>query len=105
MVNKNFNDGWEKFEVETFRSVPIVAKLCLENEIEEYNKTGDMTYLRKQLRSMAKAYGWNNLEKETKLTRATLHNILNGKSNPKLNSFLNIINALGFRISMEPLRA
>ena len=40
-----------------------------------------------ELKAMAKVYGWTKLEQETGLTRATLYNTLNNKSEPKLNDF------------------
>jgi probable addiction module antidote protein len=103
--NKDYIDGWEKFEVETFKKDKELASICLDDEIKEYNNTGDISYLKQQLKSMAKAYGWSNLERDTRLTRATLYSTLNNKTEPKLKNFLNIINVLGFKLSIEPINA
>jgi probable addiction module antidote protein len=103
-MNKKFKDPWEEFEVESYVKNKNLAKLCLENEIEEYKKTGDITYVKQQLKTVAKAYGWSNLERDTGITRMSLYSMLNGKTEPRLKNFLNILNILGFKLSIEPIR-
>ncbi len=79
--NKEFRDDFEKLEVELYKQDPKLAELCFKDELQEYNKTGDIKYLMIQLKTMAKAFGWTNLEKKTGLRRSTLYSILEGKKN------------------------
>ena len=97
-----YKDDWEKLEVEMFKEDKELSVICLNDEIEEYNRTGDMKYLNAQLKLMATAYGWTRLERETGLTRATLYNTLNNKSEPKLKTFLSILNVLGLNLTVKP---
>lgn len=57
-------DDFEKLEVDLYKQDSKLAELCFKDELQEYKKIGDMKYLMMQLRTMAKAFGWTNLEKK-----------------------------------------
>ena len=97
-------DDFEKLEVDLYKQDSKLAELCFKDELQEYKKIGDMKYLMMQLRTMAKAFSWTNLEKKTGLRRSTLYSILEGKKEPKLSSFIKIIGAFGFSISFKKTR-
>lgn len=96
-----FYDDWEKFEAELYIEDPELAEMCFKSELNEYQKTGDMTYVLRQLKTMAKAFGWTELERKTGLRRSTLYTILEGKKEPKLGSFTKILEAFGYRITFR----
>ena len=99
--NKNqkkmeYKDDLDKDLINKFKNDKEFAKMYLDSEIEEYNKTGNIYFVLDALKLMATAYGWTRLERETGLKRATLYNTLNNKSEPKISTFQKILNALGF---------
>jgi len=55
------------------------------------------------MRHVAEAQGGiGELAKKTTISREHLYDIFASKHNPRLDNWLNIISALGFRIRLEP---
>ena len=44
----------------------------------------------------------DDLAKQTKLTRMSLHRIMSNKGNPKLSSLISLLNAVGLQLSIQP---
>lgn len=84
--------------IKEFQKDPDFAKECIRGELEEYAQTGDIRYLLSTLKDVATAKGWVWLAKETGLSRPTLYETLNGKSLPRIDTLVKILNALGFRM-------
>jgi probable addiction module antidote protein len=100
MENKNLElADYEDVKIEMLKNRPGLARLCLESEIGEYMKTGDPTYLRMELKTAIKAFGYCNFEKKVGLSRKAIYNIVNGKTEPKLKSLLKFIDALGYSLN------
>ena len=55
------------------------------------------------LRNVAQARGIRQLAEETDLNRESLYRALSGKGNPELSSLWKILNALGLKLSVEPM--
>ena len=84
--------------VKEFQKDPVFAKDCVESALEAYSQTGEIKYLLPTLKDAAIAKGWADLAKETGLSRPTLYETLNGKSLPRIDTLVKILNALGFRM-------
>lgn len=92
--------SFDDIEIEALRSDKELNKISLEGELNEYIKTGDSKYLRHQLKNSIKAFGFCNFEKESGLSRKTIYNIVNGKTEPRLGNFLKCIRAFGLKIKL-----
>ena len=57
------------------------------------------------LRDVANARGITNLAKETSLNRENLYRILSEQGNPQLSSLKSLLDALGLKLSVEPMQA
>ncbi|MDP2951396.1 MAG: transcriptional regulator [bacterium] len=81
---------------------PKESKIYLETAFEEYQKDGDTGPLLLAMRDVADAQGGvGKLAKKTSVNRQHLYDILANKHNPKLNNWLDILSALGFKIKLE----
>ena len=95
---------WDEIVTEMYRDNPILGLEMLEDEIEEYEETGDMRYVLKTLKRIAKSKGYVALERETGLTRQAIYTVLNGKVSPRLDTMSKLLKALGLGLYVEPLR-
>ncbi|MDR2077533.1 MAG: helix-turn-helix domain-containing protein [Rickettsiales bacterium] len=90
--------SYDDLKIKMFREEPEFATIRIENELEEYLKTGDPTYLRIQFKTAVRAFGYCNFERKTGLSRRAIYNILNGKSEPKFKTVLKFLDALGYSV-------
>jgi probable addiction module antidote protein len=82
------------------------AEAYLQAAIEEYESDYNLDAFMQALRDVAEAQGgMGELAKKTNLNRQNLYRILSKTGNPRLNTFLNIIHALGLRFSVTPLNS
>ena len=87
--------------VESFRRDPKFAAAYLNAVLDEGNRAEIMT----ALRYMTDAFGGvSAIAEKTRLNTTTLYRTLSAKGNPELNSFMEIMKAVGMRILVEPLR-
>ena len=87
--------------VESFRRDSKFAAAYLNAVLDEGNRAEIMT----ALRYMTDAFGGvSAIAKKTRLNTTTLYRTLSAKGNPELNSFMEIMKAVGMRILVEPLR-
>ena len=71
---------------------------------DEFNNDGNLEYLLSSLKYIAKAHdGMSAISKKTGLSRQALYNAFKPNGNPKLSSFNSIVNALGFKLKIEPI--
>ena len=79
-------------------------RLWLETNLEEFAKDGNINAFIRSLQYVVKARGRgaiSALAKETKMNRSNLSDILNGKTIPKIDTTLKILNGLGYKIQLE----
>lgn len=80
-----------------------LAQAYLEAAFESYEEDGETQALLLAMRHVAEAQGGvGELAKRTTISREHLYDIFANKHNPRLDNWLNIISALGFRIRLEP---
>lgn len=85
---------------------PSFSKAYLETAFEEYQKDGDTKALLLAMRDVAEAQGGiGKLAKKTSVSREHLYDILSNKHKPKLDNWLDILSALGFKIKLAPRTA
>ena len=81
---------------------PEEAQNYLEASLEEYEKDGDTTALLLALRSVAQAQGGiDQLAKRTAVSREHWYEILASQQTPRLDHWLAVLSALGFRVRLE----
>lgn len=82
-----------------------VAKQYLEIALEEYEVDGDTEAFLLALRDVAEAQGGlGRLAKLTELNRQNLYKILSGQSKPRIDTISLVLHALGFKLSIKPLK-
>lgn len=90
------DDDFNRDTIEHFREDPELAEMCLKDEIKEYNKTGDMTYLLRTLERIIRAFGINRYTKENKIHRSTLNNVFRARHEPEISTMNSILKPLGY---------
>lgn len=94
--------SYEKELLEALKD-PEEAQAYLEAAFELYQEDGDTEALLLAMKDVAEAQGGiGKLAKKTTISREHLYNILASKHTPRLDNWLDIISALGFRIRLEP---
>jgi len=102
---KSFGVPVEKIHLEFLRDRES-ARLAIEVAIEEFQKDNDVEALLDTLRLVAKAQGGlAKLARKASVSRQALHEALSSNGNPRLRTFKNVIESLGLRISIEPLKS
>jgi probable addiction module antidote protein len=102
---KGFGVPVEKIHLEFLRDRES-ARLAIEVAIEEFQKDNDVEALLDTLRLVAKARGGlAKLARKASVSRQALHEALSSNGNPRLRTFKNVIESLGLRISIEPLKS
>lgn len=104
LIEENTAD-YHKHLLESLRD-PKEAIAYLKVALEEYEQDGDREFFLLALRNVAEARGGiSMLAKKTHLNRQNLYRALSGKGNPTFETLDAIFHGLGFRLSLEPLRA
>jgi probable addiction module antidote protein len=102
---KSFGVPVEKIHLEFLRDRES-ARLAIEVAIEEFQKDNDVEALLDTLRLVAKAQGGlAKLARKASVSRQALHEALSSNGNPRLRTFKNVIESLGLRIRIEPLKS
>jgi len=87
--------------IESFRRAPKFAAAYLNAVLDD----GDRAEIMTALRYLAEAFGGvPAIAEKTRLNTTTLYRTLSAKGNPELNSFMEIMKAVGMRVRVEPLR-
>lgn len=72
--------------------------------LEEFEKDKNPYFFLSSLKRIAEAKGGiTKLAKESKVSRQNLYKVFSSKAMPKLDTLDSILNALGFRLSVQPL--
>lgn len=80
------------------------AKAFLDAAILEFEEDGDIEAFLLALRYLAEANGGiSHLSGKSSLNRQNLYKILTGKTVPKFDTTLSIMNSLGYRFKVEAL--
>ena len=86
--------------IESFRRDPKFAAAYLNAVLDE----GDRAEIMTALRYITDAFGGvSTIAQKTRLNSTTLYRTLSAQGNPELNSFMEIMKAVGMRILVEPL--
>lgn len=105
LKTKPLIDDWREIIMEDFRRDPKEAEVYLKLALQEYEEDGDTEALLLALRTVAEAQGGvGTLAKKTDLTRQSLYKALSPRGNPRLSTIGMILKALGYRLSIKPLR-
>jgi len=81
---------------------PELAQAYLETAFESYQDDKDTEALLLAMKDVAEAQGGiGKLAKKITVSREHLYDILSSKHNPRLDNWLEIISALGFRVKLE----
>ncbi len=101
---KSYGVPLEKIHV-GFLKDPKHSKIAMEVAVEEFEKDNDVEALLNTVRLVAKAQGGlAKLARKASVSRQALHEALSSKGNPRLRTFKNVIESLGLRIFVEPVR-
>ncbi|MFT6220190.1 MAG: putative addiction module antidote protein [Rickettsiales bacterium] len=102
MSNNNINkSGFNNWVVDNLKSDPELAKEYLAEVMKKFDEDEDIEALLSSLKKAAKAKGWTYLEQETGISRQALYKALSEKGNPRIKTFLNIINSLGYHLRIN----
>jgi probable addiction module antidote protein len=84
---------------------PKEANIALKIAVEEFQSDGDMDALLDTLRLIAQAQGGIALlARKTKISRKAVHEALSPDGNPRLRTFQTVLDALGLRMILKPVR-
>lgn len=91
--------------VDNFIQHPNDIQLYLKIALEEYENDHDTKAFLQSLRIVAEATGGiSKLAKKANLNRENLYRALSPKGNPRFSTIDAILQALGFRLVLKPLR-
>jgi probable addiction module antidote protein len=69
--------------------------------IKEYRKTQDLKWFFRKLTILVKAKGFSNISKKTGMSRRTIYNTLESENIPRLDTFINILNAVDVKLDFK----
>jgi probable addiction module antidote protein len=96
---------FEEYLIEKLKD-PGYARIYLETALEAYGKDQDSEAFLLALRDVAEAQGGlGKLAEETGLNRAGIYKALSRRGNPRLDTMEKILRNLGFRLSIESVKA
>jgi probable addiction module antidote protein len=99
----NFRDFTESFIKDLKRSKKD-QKIYLQIALEEYEKEKNLENFLLAVRTIDIAKGgFTNLAKKTNLNRQSLYKALSAKGNPALTTIDIILNALGFKLTIQAI--
>ncbi len=73
--------------------------------LEEVFVDGDPALIAKALGVVARSKGMSHIAKETDLSRESLYRALSADGNPRLDTLIKVLRALGLRLSVESTAA
>jgi len=84
---------------------PKQAEFALKLALREFEEDGEINALLDTLRLVAQAQGGlAKLARETTISRKALHDALSPDGNPRLRTFQSVLEALGLKMSLKPVR-
>ena len=95
--------NWHEYLMESLAD-PEKAMSYLNVSLEEYQADGDTAFFLVGLRNVVEAYGGISiLAERTGIDSKDLLKVLSNGTAPRLDTFINILAALGFRLSIAPI--
>ena len=95
----------EAMQLEHFKN-PKLAKQALKFALKEYEEDGDIDSVLSILRLVAQAQGGIAVvARKSLISRQALHEALSPKGNPKLRTFQNLLEILGFKMTFKPINS
>lgn len=64
---------------------------------------GNVNLISEALGDIAKSKGMSEIAARTGLSRTSLYKTLSGNGDPELGTILKVVNALGYRLQLEPI--
>lgn len=93
---------WNEVELEYFTKHPNEIKGYLKVALEEYEKDGDEKAFLHALSMATRAHGgFSKISKATGLNRENLYRALSKRSDPRLSTITQVLNALGFSLTIR----
>lgn len=94
---------WHETEVEYFREHPEEIQLYLDVAFEEAEKDGNWAAFMASVRTVAEVKGGiGELAGKLECSRTNLYKTLSEEGNPRLSTLASILQALGYRLSVQP---
>ena len=94
----------EEIQLEHFKD-PKNAKKAVKFALQEFEKDGDIDSVLSIMRLTAQAQGGiASVAKKSLISRQALHSALSPNGNPKLRTFKQVLETLGFKMTFKPLR-
>jgi probable addiction module antidote protein len=91
-------------EVKALRKDPELAKAYLQEAMRWMHRPDGRAASLIALRTLAQAYGgMTRLAKQTGVERQSLYRALSPEGNPTLNTLIAVMQAVGMRLSAEPI--
>ncbi len=84
---------------ENLKRNPISEIVYLQNAIDESKNADDILLA---MRTVASARGFKRFAEEADLNRENLYRVLSENGNPRLDTFVKLIDLLGFKLSLKP---
>ncbi len=94
-------EAYRKFDAADYVRTEEDVRGLLRAAVDE--DTGDGVVIRAALRHVAQTRNMSALARDTGLNRGNLYEALSEDGNPTLATLLKITNALGLRLSLEPV--
>lgn len=94
----------DEYEENYFRTHPEEIDKYLDIIFEEYAKDRDLGALLASLRAVSRAQGITATAESAGLSRKGLQKALSKEGNPKFESVINILGALGYKLVPEKLK-
>ena len=99
-------EKYKKFDevLEGWLQEPKFAHAYLKVTLEEFEQDQEVHFFLSAIKNIAEARGgMTDLARKTGLSRQNLYKIFSAKSMPRVDTLNAILNALGFRLSVQPL--
>ena len=90
-----------KYDVADHLRTPAEMAAYLEACLDEAN--GDAAFIAKALGDIARAKGMAQVARDAGLSRESLYKALSGERSPGFGTVLKVIEALGLRVTFEPI--
>ena len=96
--NTDDHDVWV---AKIISKIPNFEKGYMEAILEDYKEFKDVRSVVSALKQIALAQGINKVAERAEMPRVTISRALSAKGNPRMGTFLSIIDALGLHLSIS----
>ncbi|MEK6746013.1 MAG: hypothetical protein ABL867_11000 [Rickettsiales bacterium] len=98
---KNQQDDFDMWIAKIIAKRPNFASEYLEATLEEYKEFKDSKAILGALKQIALAQGIGRIAERAGIPRVTISRALSEKGNPRMDTFMSIIDAMGLNISFS----